>query len=145
MNFKIEFLIIYSQISHSSFILSSSKLMDPKRKSNAKDVSAYGRYIHDVAVLLGAQPSGQTDNTTIDRAFDIIMFESELAKVLFLTLVPNSDRYIAMGWVSPQASLFCQYKYHKTWNKSVDYTLDIIFILKCIRLSNVSKGRPYFP
>lgn len=70
------------QISHSSFILSPTKLLDLKRKIYAKDISSYAKYIHDVAVLLGAQPSGQSDNTTIELALDIIGFESELAKVL---------------------------------------------------------------
>jgi len=50
-------------------------------KSSKNSIKSYAKYIHDVAVLLGAEKSGTSNNNTLDAALDIIMFESELAKV----------------------------------------------------------------
>ncbi len=61
--------------------MSQSKLMNRKRKSTVRHISSYIEYIHDVAVMLGAQESGPQSNDTFDAAYDIVKFESELAKV----------------------------------------------------------------
>jgi hypothetical protein len=52
-----------------------------KRKSAYRDITSYITYIHDVAVMLGAEESGPLNNNTFDAAYDIVKFESELAKV----------------------------------------------------------------
>jgi hypothetical protein len=52
-----------------------------KRKSSIPDILSYVKYIHDMAVMLGAEESGPENNNTFDAAYDIIKFESELAKV----------------------------------------------------------------
>ncbi len=61
--------------------MSQSKLLNMKRKSSIPDILSYVKYIHDMAVMLGAEESGSENNNTFDAAYDIIKFESELAKV----------------------------------------------------------------
>ncbi|CAG2169877.1 unnamed protein product, partial [Oppiella nova] len=52
------------------------------RKKHLRDITSYAKYIHDVSVLLGAPASTHpSDNRTIGAAFDIIKFESEVAKI----------------------------------------------------------------
>ena len=82
------------QINRGSFILPAYKLSEIISPKRVKDIASYVRYISNVALLLGPdidnnddiiddndKVNGKTRNETLEMAFEIVKFESDLAKV----------------------------------------------------------------
>lgn len=84
------------QINHGSFILSAYKLSEIISPKRVKDIASYVGYISNVALSLGPdndnnnddiivddddKANSKTRNQTLEMAFEIVKFESDLAKV----------------------------------------------------------------
>ena len=89
------------QINRGSFILPAYKLSEIISPKRVKDIASYVRYISNVALLLGPdidnnddiiddndkvndktnKVNDKTKNQTLEMAFEIVKFESDLAKV----------------------------------------------------------------